>query len=147
MLHDFIVAHRDLIITRCKERVATRPQSLHAEAEINSGVPLFLNQLVDTLRSPGDSDFGISASAAVHGRDLLRSGFTVSQVVHDYGDVCQTITGLAVERNESIDTADFRTLNRCLDEAIAGAVTVYGREHEQSTIDGQTALGNERMGF
>jgi hypothetical protein len=30
----------------------------------------------------------------------LRQGFTVSQVVHDYGDVCQAITELAVELND-----------------------------------------------
>jgi hypothetical protein len=42
--------------------------------------------------------------------DLLLQGFTVSQVVHDYGDVCQTITELALETNQPIDTADFRTL-------------------------------------
>ena len=51
--------------------------------------------------------------------------FTISQVVHDYGDVCQSITDLAVETNAPISTDEFRTLNRCLDDAIAGAVTEY----------------------
>ncbi len=74
-------------------------------------------------------------------------GFTVSQVVHDYGDVCQAITELAVEMNAPISTEDFRTLNRCLDDAIAGAVTEYGRERNQSTLDGETARGSERLGF
>ena len=147
MLHEFIAAHRDQIITRCIERVALRPQSPHAPAKINSGVPLFLDQLVHTLRSPEDTNLEISASAALHGHDLLQKGFTVSQVVHDYGDVCQTITALALEMDEPIDTADFRTLNRCLDEAIAGAVTVYGREREQSSLNGEAERGNERMGF
>jgi signal transduction histidine kinase len=110
-------------------------------------VPLFLDQLVDTLRSNEQPNLAISTSAALHGHDLLLKGFTVSQVVHDYGDVCQTITELALETNAPIDTADFRTLNRCLDEAIAGAVTVYGRESEQSSLDGQTERGNQRMGF
>ena len=52
-----------------------------------------------------------------------------------------------MESNAPINTADFRTLNRCLDDAIAGAVTVYGRESEQSSLDGQTERGNQRMGF
>jgi signal transduction histidine kinase len=147
MLQEFIVAQRNQIIMRCKERVATRPQSAHAPAEVNSGVPLFLDQLVETLRSPGNGDREISESAALHGHNLLLKGFTVSQVVHDYGDVCQTITELALELDEPIETADFRTLNRCLDEAIAGAVTVYGSEREQSSLDGQAERGNERMGF
>ena len=71
----------------------------------------------------------------------------MSQVVHDYGDVCQAVTELAVEVNAPISTDDFRTLNRCLDEAIAGAVTEYGREQNQSTLDGESARGTERLGF
>jgi len=147
MLYEFITTHRDQIITRCRKRVATRPRSTHTAAESDYGVPLFLDQLVDTLRSKGQPNLAISTSAALHGHDLLLKGFTVSQVVHDYGDVCQTITELALETNAPIDTADFRTLNRCLDEAIAGAVTVYGRESEQSSLDGQAERGNQRMGF
>jgi signal transduction histidine kinase len=38
-------------------------------------------------------------------------------------------------------------LNRCLDDAIAGAVTEYGRERNQSTLDGESARGSERLGF
>jgi signal transduction histidine kinase len=147
VLHDFIIAHRDQIIARCRERVATRPQSARTEAQIDYGVPLFLEQLVNTLRLRGQPNLEIGTSAALHGHDLLLKGFTVSQVVHDYGDVCQTITELALETNAPIDTADFRTLNRCLDEAIAGAVTVYGHESEQSSLDGQTERGNQRMEF
>ena len=71
----------------------------------------------------------------------------MSQVVHDYGDVCQSITELAGEVNEPIDTDDFRTLNRCLDEAIAGAVTEFGREQNQDTLDGETARETERVGY
>jgi signal transduction histidine kinase len=74
-------------------------------------------------------------------------GYTVSQVVHDYGDVCQSITELAVEKDVPIGTDDFRMLNRCLDDAIAGAVTEYGRERTQSTLDGEVARGSERIGF
>jgi signal transduction histidine kinase len=71
----------------------------------------------------------------------------VSQVVHDYGDICQSITELALEQNSPIGTDDFRTLNRCLDDAIAGAVTEFGRGRNQSTLDGADARGNERLGF
>ena len=70
----------------------------------------------------------------------------MSQVVHDYGDLCQTITELAVETNAPISTDDFRMLNQCLDEAIAGAVTMYARESQQSRFDA-AGRGSERMGF
>ena len=67
----------------------------------------------------------IGESAKKHGQDLLLQGFTIEQVVHDYGDVCQSVTDLAVEMGAPISTDDFRTLNRCLDNAIAGAVTEF----------------------
>jgi signal transduction histidine kinase len=89
----------------------------------------------------------IDKSAAQHGHDLLRKGFTISQVVHDYGDVCQTITDLAVGTQAPISTEDFRTLNRCLDEAIASAVTMYERESQESHTNRATDRDNERMGF
>jgi len=117
------------------------------EAEVDHGVPVFLDQLRDALRLGELTSPEIARSASRHGHDLLRQGFTVSQVVHDYGDVCQAITELAVELNAPISTSDFRTLNRCLDDAIAGAVTEYGRERNQSGIDGESARGTERLGF
>ena len=113
-------------------------------AEIDHGVPVFLDQLVDALRLGQTSSPEIGRSAVQHGHDLLLQGFTVSQVVHDYGDVCQAITELAVEMNAPISTDDFRTLNRCLDDAIASAVTEFGRERNQSTLEGETARGSER---
>ena len=71
----------------------------------------------------------------------------MSQVVHDYGDVCQAITELAVEMKAPISTDDFRMLNKCLDDAIADAVTEFGREQNQSTLDRESARGNARAGF
>jgi signal transduction histidine kinase len=147
MLHEFIAVNRDQIIRRCRAKVATRSVPPSTDVEIDHGVPVFLDQLIDALRLGLTSSPDIGRSAVRHGHDLLLQGFTVSQVVHDYGDVCQSITDLAVEKNAPISTDDFRTLNRCLDDAIAGAVTQFGREQNQSTLDGETARGSERAGF
>jgi signal transduction histidine kinase len=147
MLYEFIAKHRDEIIGRCRAKVATRSIPPPTDAEIDHGVPVFLNQLIEALRLHETTSPEISRSAIQHGRDLLRQGFTVSQVVHDYGDVCQAVTELAVELSAPIGTDDFRTLNRCLDDAIAGAVTEYGRGRNQSGIDGEAARGTERLGF
>jgi signal transduction histidine kinase len=150
MLHEFITLYRDEIITRCRAKVASRSIPPPSEAEINHGVPLFLDQLVAALRSGEKTGAGsaqMGKSAGAHGHDLLLKGFTVSQVVHDYGDVCQTITELAVETNAPISTDDFRTLNRCLDEAIASAVTMYTRESDQSRFNESEARSDERVGF
>jgi signal transduction histidine kinase len=148
MLGEFITMNRAEIIRRCRAKVATRPLPLPTEAEIDHGVPLFLDQLVDAFRlGLSSSSAEMSSSAVLHGHDLLRRGFTVSQVVHDYGDVCQSITELALETDAPIGMEDFRMLNSCLDNAIADAVTQYGLERNQSTIDGDAARENERLGF
>jgi hypothetical protein len=112
---------------------------------MHHGVPQFLEQLVETLRAErkthsresADTDSvpaqtQIGRTAALHGAELLRLGFSVDQVVHDYGDVCQCVTALAVEKNEPISTDEFRTLNRCLDDAIAGAVASFGYGRQKS---------------
>jgi hypothetical protein len=126
-LDAFIGANRDEIILRCRAKVAKRPAPPSTDAEINHGVPHFLDQLVKELRQGPSSSQTIGESAIQHGHDLLRQGFTIGQVVHDYGDICQSVTDLAVELSAPISTDDFRTLNRSLDDAIAGAVTEYAR--------------------
>ena len=100
MLHEFIAVHRDEIIRRCRAKVASRSVPPPTEAEIDHGVPVFLDQLMDALRLGQTTSPEISKSAIKHGHDLLLQGFTVSQVVHDYGDVCQADhrTGGGTER-------------------------------------------------
>jgi hypothetical protein len=130
MLDDFISRNRDELIRRCRAKVAMRSSPPPTQSEIDRGVPLFLDQLVQEIRSGPTKAHEIGESAIQHGHDLFLQGFTISEVVHDYGDVCQSITDLAVEKNAPISTDDFRTLNRCLDDAIAGAVTEYAREQD-----------------
>jgi signal transduction histidine kinase len=147
MLHEFIALNRDEIIRRCRAKVLARSVPPPTVAEIDHGVPVFLDQLREALRLDLLSSDAIGETAIQHGHDRLLQGLTVSQVVHDYGDVCQAITELAVEMDAPISTDDFRMLNRCLDDAIACAVTEYGRARNQFTLDDETARGSERLGF
>jgi signal transduction histidine kinase len=142
MLHEFLSANLAAIIARTRANVAAGPAPLATEEELKSGIPLFLDQLIDTLRlSPPSSDAMVE-SATKHGRDLLKRGFTVAQVVHDYGGVCQAVTELAGEVKAPITAIEFHAFNQCLDEAIAQAVTEYTRTREQSITD----EGTERLG-
>ena len=147
MLQQFIALHRDEIIRRCKVKVAARSTLSPDAAVVDHGVPMFLDQLGDALGHEPVSSIEISNSAIQHGHDLLLQGFSVSQVVHSYGDVCQSITELAVHTDAPITIDEFRTLNRCLDDAIAGAVTEYGRARNQSTVEGENAREQQRLGF
>jgi hypothetical protein len=141
MLHDFLTVNRDVLISNCRDKVAKRLEVPVIPPDVDHGVPLFLHQLVETLRkeesaptrespepTPAPTDIG--RAAALHGADLLRLGYTVDQVVHNYGDICQAVTELAVKQKVQISADDFRTLNRCLDNAIADAVTAHGNDRE-----------------
>lgn len=158
MLYDFLTTHRADLIRRCEERASERHAPADVALLVEHGVPLFLEQLIRTLEdegltsartvhmppaSPVDSDIG--RAATLRGAELLRLGYSIDQVVHCYGDVCQTVTELAVEHNETITPDEFRTLNRCLDEAIADAVTAFGDERETAILD-QAADLHRRLG-
>jgi hypothetical protein len=124
--------------------------------ELEHGVPLFLSQLSATLKEVAGGKDGkdetsahspsrtpaISQSAAEHGLSLLKFGFTIDQVVHDYGDVCQAVTELAEENGATLSIGEFQTLNRCLDNAIAGAVTSWSQGRERK-MKAETNEGTE----
>jgi len=154
MLHEFLTSNRDELIGRCKNKVALRFEPAKTPAAMANGVPIFLRQLADTLRSeqsttlrdpgsaePAPSGSRIGKAAALHGADMLRLGFSVDQVVHDYGDVCQAVTDMAVEQHRIISADEFRTLNRCLDEAIADAVTSFGAARNRVAVEQAEDLG------
>ena len=148
MLVNFLEANRLELITRCKQKAANRNAPKVVSEAIDHGVPLFLQQLVDALRiagsapptsaaagDPAPATTAIGRSAAMHGAELLRSGYNTDQVVHGYGDVCQAVTELAIERQAKIETAEFRILNGALDNAIADAVTAFGSAQQLSMDD------------
>lgn len=143
MLQEFLTANCEEIITRTRAKLQERTAPRPRDAELDKGTPLCLSQLIEALRVPSVSPSSeASRSAIKHGSDLLRMGFTVGQVVHDYGGLCQAITELIVDLKASISTEEFQTLNRCLDNAIADAVGEFLRQREQSISD----QGVERLG-
>lgn len=148
MLREFLITNRrDVIRTSCEKSLARFAPAGTPEV-LEHGIPLFIQQLIDALaiRPSAHARDGntaeqipfppeIGRSAALHGADLLRRGFSINLVVHYYGDVCQTVTELAIEMHCPIDADDFRILNGCLDNAIAGAVTAFAQGHQDASDD------------
>jgi signal transduction histidine kinase len=165
MLHEFLSSHRQNLIDRCRSKVALRESPEAIDGDVEHGIPYFLDQLIKTLeveqtvdpmqsrKVSGPSGGGRSVlsemgeTAAMHGRELLQRGFTVEQVVHDYGDICQAITDLAYEQQVPIEIDEFRTLNRCLDNSIAVAVTEFTYQRDVIIADKQNQGFNEKLGF
>lgn len=164
MLHVFLSRHRAELVDRCRDKVAERALPGAVMRELEHGVSVFLDQLITTLQheqaaaepegggasGPGGSRERASTpmgiSAAAHGGELLRNGFTVEELVHDYGDLCQAITELALESGVPFTMGEFRTLNRCLDGAIANAITEYARQRDSLLADRQADAFNVRLG-
>jgi hypothetical protein len=152
MMSMFLAVHRDELIRRCAAKAAERPSGEGAAPSLESGIPLFIVQLQRTLEAeegnqpseslrisgpPGGGDQIISEmgmSATENGSTLLAQGFALEHVVHGYGDLCQAVTDLAFELDAPFTVGEFRTLNRCLDNGIASAVTAFSRQHEASLV-------------
>ena len=161
-MHEFLSANRDELIARCRFRVAQRSVTRGLAPELEHGISSFLDQLIRTLdaghsdataaRSVSGGSTGVpemsemGETASRHGRELLRGEFTIDQVVHDYGDLCQSIAELAVESGQDFRVADFQTLNGCLDNAIAHAVSEFAYQREVAASDRSTLAFNERLG-
>ncbi|MGJ7536788.1 sensor histidine kinase, partial [Variovorax sp. ZT5P30] len=125
-MRNFLTNNREELVSRCKSKVALRPRRAATEHQLANGIPLFLEQLIRTLAAEEDdkpaesvrisgpsggdslalSEMGVTATA--HGKELLKLGYTVDQVVHDYGDLCQAITDLAFERDAPFAIGEFR---------------------------------------
>jgi signal transduction histidine kinase len=162
VLHDFLKANRAVLIDQCRALVADRSSDAGSRNDVlPHGIPMFLDQLIETLTieqaseprpdhvAPGSPRTAISeieSIAALHGRDLLAAGFTLEQVVRDYGNVCQAVTKLAFDTGAPIQVDEFRTFNRCLDNAIAGAVTEYAYRQSAATSEDGFVAVNSRMG-
>jgi signal transduction histidine kinase len=165
MLHELLATNRLDLIDRCRVKVAQRRAPKPSDAELEHGIPHFLDQLIKTLRveqtteplesrkvsgPSGGEGSGLSeigTTAAQHGRELLQDGVTVDQVVHSYGDLCQAITDLAFEQEAPVGVNEFRTLNRCLDNAIADSVSEFSYQRDLLLEEAGMHALNERLGF
>ena len=167
-LQEFIETNHVKLLAMTREKVAKRsknprskeePKQRSEELETKHGVHVFLKEMCKALTVEGRRDPGqhadadpptssdIADTAALHGHDLLGLGFSIDEVVHDYGDVCQAVTELAVDLDATVTVAEFHTLNRCLDNAIASAVTTWTgeREKDASAEEGKRDSEDEKL--
>lgn len=152
MLYQFLTQHREELIRRARGKVAQRSAPRPTTEELSVGIPLFFEQMIAVLRSTTAGPLlsrdspalanDLNRTAADHGSEQLRQGFTLAQVVHDYGELCQAVTELAGELRVPISALEFQTFNGCLDSAIASAVTAYAQRREE----GVSHVERQRLG-
>lgn len=145
MLYEFLKENRAELIERCRAKAGARREPPRKEPpQEEHGIPVLLTQLIETFRQEQTPEAltrhkaegrgrpslalvppDITSAASRHGVQLRTQGFTIDQVVHGYGDLCQALTELALEKDAPITVDEFHTFNRCLDDAIADAVTAF----------------------
>ena len=153
MLYQFLRKERTNILALCGEKLLKLSDERSSSHEMESGLPVFYDELVEVLRMDEDEARvpieGVSGTvhheaATRRGKESLRLGYTVSQVVHGYGALCQSITQYAAEYSEEpIEAREFNRLNFCLDVAIAEAVTEFNRGQQDATTRDEV----QRLGF
>ena len=147
MLFEFISLNRDAIIEATYRKAAQALPSTRGKDSLRNGIPVFLTQLLAILRSetnglPSRGPGSIGDSATKHGGELLALGWSVSDVIHVYGDIGQSVTELAIAHEAPITVDEFRILDQSLDTAVADAVT----EHARLTADETAQHETERLG-
>lgn len=147
MLHEFLVKNRQSILALARAKAFLISDDKPTSDESEGGLPRFYDRLVRELeREAGGlprrsaSELG-GDSPASHGRELLRLGYTVSQVVHAYEILSQAVTERAQVTRTAISASEFTSLNRCVDVAIAEAVAAFSEDA------GEDVDSNKRMGF
>jgi hypothetical protein len=148
-LLEFLKANENAILARSEEKTSTLAGEHRGLKTPKSGLPIFFHQLLHVLQQmrldeahSDGCDVEVEKSAGVLGKEAQHLGYTLSHLVHAYGAICQAITEIAIEENLAITTQEFRVLNRCLDNAIAGAVTVFHAER----VAGVTSRETQNLG-
>ena len=154
MLYEFLQERRAEILALCQQKLTLLSNAKSSSAEMKLGLPVFYDELIEILRADelSESRQAVntltqklhSASATRRGKESLELGYTISQVVHGYGALCQSITEYAEEnRDKPIEAREFNRLNYCLDVAIAEAVTEFNRA--QAEVVARAEI--QRLGF
>ncbi|MHC5755599.1 MAG: sensor histidine kinase [Nostoc sp.] len=154
MLHEFLLAERDEILALCSKKIVGLADSMSSSDEMERGLPVFYDELIEVLRADADIDESGKANnnsieslhraaAERRGKESLKLGYSISQVVHGYGAICQAITEYIQENSsETASPREFNRLNFCLDIAIAEAVTEFNRgQRENADRDEVLRLG------
>jgi hypothetical protein len=153
MLHEFLLAEPDEILALCSNKILCLADSRSSRDEMERGLTVFYDELIEVLRT--DTDESGEArnntiesvhrdSAERRGKESLKLGYSISQVVHGYGALCQAITEY-IESNSSQTASprEFNRLNFCLDIAIAEAVTEFNRGQCENALQDEV----QRLGF
>jgi signal transduction histidine kinase len=149
MLNDVLAAHRDEVMALWQAQIAgtLAPEAL-APLELANHIPEFLDEIVSVLRteaglSPRGPAPEESTTAAVHGAQRLRLGFSLDSVVREYGALSAAIVSVARDAGAEISYREMEVLFDAIIAGIARAVSEYTQQRD-AELQRQT---NEHFAF
>jgi signal transduction histidine kinase len=156
-MHAFLLKNRDELLARSEITVRQRVGRRRGVGG-GEGLDRLLDRLTSTLDA-AHSDEPIDITKApspaskawvpLHGSqgDQQELDFALSDVVHSYSDVVQTVRDVALEKGVSLGLEEFRALDECLDSAITEAVTDFNALHDDTLHRQHREDTRERVGF
>jgi signal transduction histidine kinase len=148
-LHLTLAARRDEVIWRWKEHVrGTLAPETMPHMELLDHLPRFLDEIIAALRE----DAGLSSttprpehssSAAGHGEQRFRLGFSLDSVVREYGALRDAIVATAREAGDEFSLRETQIVFDCVIIGIARAVSEYAHQRDVEL----QRLANEHFAF
>ena len=136
-LHEVLKARRDEVLRRWKGIVVgtLAPESM-GPMELVDHLPSFLEEVIDALRA--EASFGSPtaekgaqvSTAAEHGRQRLRLGFSLDAVVREYGALRDAIVATAAQGGASLSLRELQIVFDAIVNGIAEAVSEYSRQRD-----------------
>lgn len=148
-LHEVLAAKRDEVILRWKAQIlGTLTPETMPPLELVNHIPRFVTEIVAALRNDaGLSSLGPSpdesTTAAGHGAQRLRLGFSLDSVVREYGALRESIVATAKDAGAQLTLRELQVLFDTIVTGIAQAVTEYSRQRDAELL----RQANEHFAF
>ena len=112
--------------------------------ELVDHLPHFLDEMLAAMRDGSSAPVSEEASSAAgHGEQRLRLGFSLEAVVREYGALRNAVVECARDAGEELTSQETQVLFDCIISGIAHAVSEYARQRESDTL----RQANEHLAF
>jgi signal transduction histidine kinase len=148
-LHELLAARRENVVRRWEAQIqGTIAPDLMAPVELRNHIPEFVAEIIVALRDaaglasagPAPED---SPTAAGHGAQRLRLGFSLDSVVREYGALRDAIVAEARDAGLPLTFDELQVVFDCVISGTAHAVSEYARQRDAELL----RLANEHFGF
>jgi len=139
-LHELLAAKREDVLQRWRAQVhGTLAPEAMPPLELVNHIPEFVDEIVSALRTDsGLSSRGpspeVGATAAGHGAQRLRLGFSLDSVVREYGALRDAIIGTARDTGAQPTFREIQVLFDAIISGIAHAVSEYTHQRDAELL-------------